>query len=145
MNGSAAYVSNDKKLFLNDLQDLHGAGLDTDAAGNALGCGSLGLQHHDLHGAGLHALAAGNTLLLVDHVHAGLGILGDGIMLAGTHALAALDTGIDLGSAVLACHDLDAGQIGIEFLIESLRASLDALQAGHALLAFFDSQFLHGY
>ena len=132
-------------LLLDDLQDLHGAGFDTNAAGNALGSGSFDLLDHDLHGAGLHALAAGDTLLLVDHVHTGLGILGNGLMLADTHTLAALNADHGLGSALLVGYDLDAGQIGIEFLIKSLRASLNTLQAGHALLALFDSQFLHGF
>ena len=129
-------------LLLHDLQDLHGAGLYTNAAGNALGSRILGLHYHDLHGAGLHALAAGNTQLLIDHVHAGLGVLGDGALLAGTHALAALDTGVGLCALTL-CNDLDAAQIRIEFLIESGGASTDALQAGHALNIFIYRQLLH--
>ena len=126
--------SPDKGLFLllHDFQHFHGAGLDTDAAGNALGSRCFGLQNHDMHGAGLHALAAAHTLLLVDHVHAGLGILGDGIMLAGAHALAALDAGIGLCNVTLG-NNLNAAQAGIEFLIESFGAGLDTLQTCHTL------------
>jgi hypothetical protein len=130
------------KLLLDDFQDLHGASLDTDAAGNALGGRCFRLQDHDLHGAGFHALAAGNALLLVDHVDTGLGVLGDGLMLASLHALAALNADHGLGSIAL-CSDLNAGQIGIEFLIKCLRASLNALQASHALGIFLNSQLFH--
>jgi len=132
-------------LLFNDFQDLHGAGFDADAASDALGGGRFGFKNHNLHGAGFHALTAAHTLLLIDHVHASLGILGDGFMLAGAHALAALNASHGLSLALLSCDDLNAGQIGIELFIKSFRASLDTLQAGHALLAFFDSQFLHGY
>ena len=127
-------------LLFYDLQHFHGAGLDTDAAGDALGSGVL--QAHDLHGADLHALAAADALLLVDHVHAGLGVLGDGLVLAGAHALAALDANVGLGSIALS-NDLDAGQVGIKFLIESLGAGLDALQAGHTFSGFINSELLH--
>ena len=89
-------------------------------------------MYHDLHRAGSHTSTATNTQLLVDHVHAGLGILGDGAMLAGAHALAALDADIGLCFAVLAGNDLDAGIDGIGFLIERFGASLSALQASHA-------------
>jgi hypothetical protein len=136
---AALYVG---KLLLHDLQNLHGACLDADTAGDALGSGILGLQDHDLHGAGLDTLAAADALLLVDHVDAGLGILGDGFMLTGLHALAALDAGHRLGSVALR-NDLNAGQIGIEFLVECLGASLNALQASHALGVFLNSQLFH--
>ena len=129
-------------LLLHDLQHFHGAGLDADAAGNALGGGAFGLQHHDLHGAGFHALPAADALLLVDHVNAGLGILSDGLMLAGAHALATLDAGHRLGTAALG-NNLDAGQILIEFLIERLGAGLNALQAGHTLGIFLNNELLH--
>ena len=130
------------QLLFDDLQDLHGAGLDADTAGDALGCRALGLQDHDLHGAGLDALAAANTGLLVDHVHAGLGVLGDGAVLTGLHALAALDA--DHGLCVVALgSDLDAAQIGIKLLVESGGASLNTLQASHALFALLNSQLLH--
>jgi len=95
-----------------------------------------------VHGAGFDTLAAADALLLVDHVNAGLGVLGNGLVLAGTHALAALDANIGLGSAGLV-HDLDAAQGDIIYLIKSLRTGLDALQAGHALLALFNSELLH--
>ena len=88
-------------LLLNDLQDFHGAGLDTDATGDALGHRVALLVDHDLHGADLHALAAADAELLVDHVHTGLGILGDGTGFAHLSALTALNTGHWLCSAVL--------------------------------------------
>ena len=37
-------------------------------------------MYHNLHGAGFHALAALDAQLLVDHVNAGLGVLGDGLV-----------------------------------------------------------------
>ena len=129
-------------LLFDDLQDLHGASLDTDAAGDALGNRILILLDHDLEGAGFLALAAANAQLLVDHVHTGLGVLGDGTVLTGLHTLAALDADHGLGTGTLG-NDLDAGQIGIEFLVECLGAGLDALQAGHTLSIFIDSQLLH--
>ena len=49
------------KLLLNDLQDLHGASLDTDTAGDALGSRILRLENHNLHGANLDTLAAAIT------------------------------------------------------------------------------------
>jgi hypothetical protein len=64
-------------------------------------------------------------------------------MLTSLHALAALDTSHGLSSTILAGNDLDAGQILIKFLIECLGASLDALQAGHALHIFLNSELLH--
>jgi hypothetical protein len=130
------------KLLLDDFQDLHRAGLDTNAAGDALGGGIFRLQDHDLHGAGLDTLAAGNTLLLVDHVNTGLGILGDSLMLTGLHALTALDANHGLGSSTLG-NDLDAGQIGVKFLVERLRASLDTLQASHTFSILINSELLH--
>ena len=129
-------------LLLYDLQDLHGAGLDTDAAGDALGSGRLGLQDHNVHGAGLNALAAADTVLLVDHVDTGLGILGNGLVLAGTHALAALDAGAGLGLTVL-CNDLDAAEGLVSFLVESLGAGTGTLQACHTLSTLLNRQFLH--
>ena len=132
------------KLLFDDLQDLHGACLCADTAGNALGCRTLSLHDHNLHGAGLDTLATTNTQLLVDHVDAGLGILSDSAVLTDLHALAALDA--DVGLCIVAlCNDLDAGQIGIKLLVESGGAGLDTLQASHALLALLDSQLLHIY
>ena len=131
-----------KVLFFHDLQDLHGAGLDADAAGDALGGGILGLEDHDLHGAGLNTGAAGYAQLLVDHVNAGLGILGDGAMLTGLHALAALDAGHGLGTGALS-HDLDAAVIRMELLVEGLGASLHALKTCHALRTLFNHKLLH--
>ena len=129
-------------LVFDDLQDLHGTSLGTDAAGDALGSGTLIGHNHDLHGAGFDTLAAADALLLVDHVDAGLGILSDGLMLTGTHALTALDADIGLCSTVL-LHDLDAAQSNIINLIESLRTGLDTLQASHAFCALLNSELLH--
>jgi len=131
------------ELLLHDLQDFHGAGLDTNAAGDALGNGVTFFMDHDLHGADLNALAAANAQLLIDHVHAGLGILGDGTVLTSLHALAALDADIGLGTAILAGNDLNAGIVRMELLIKGFGASLNALQAGHALYIFLNSELLH--
>ena len=129
-------------LLFYDFQNLHGAGLDTDAAGNALGCRALRLQDHDLHGADLDALAAADTVLLADHIDTGLGVLGDGIVLTGLHALSALDADLGLGIIALS-HDADAAQILIELLIESGGTSLNALQTCHAGFIFLNSELLH--
>ena len=88
-------------LLFNDLQDLHGAGLDADATGDTLGSGALRLQDHNVHGTSLNTGAAADTQLLVDHVHTGLGVLGNGTMLAGAHALTTLNTHIGLGGIAL--------------------------------------------
>ena len=130
------------QLLFHDLQDLHGANLDTDAACDALGNGVLLLLDHNLHGADLNTLAAGNAQLLVDHVNAGLCILGDGTVLTDLHALAALNADIGLCSIALG-NDLDAAQIRIKFLIESVGTCTDALQACHALLILLNSELLH--
>ena len=135
-------LQSDSELLLDDLQNLHGACLDADTASDALGSGVAFLQDHDLHGTNFHTLAAGNALLLVDHVHAGLGILRDCLMLANLHALAALDADIGLSACALG-NDLDAAQIRIELLVESSRTSLDALQTCHALGTLFNSELLH--
>ena len=139
---AAAAFSVKTQLLLDDLQDLHGAGLDADAAGDALGSGAVLGHNHDLHGADLDTLAAGNALLLVDHVNAGLGILGDGFAFANAHALTALDTNIGLCGTVL-IHNLDAGQSDIVYLIKSLGTGLDTLQASHAFCALLNSELLH--
>ena len=137
---SCLFLNN--QLLLDDLQDLHGASLDTDAAGQALGGRTLLGQNHNLHGAGLNALTAADALLLVDHVNTGLGVLSDGFMLAGTHALAALDTDVGLGSASL-LNNLDAAEGHVVHLIKSLGTSLDTLQASHAFCALLNSELLH--
>ena len=129
-------------LLLDDLQDLHGAGLDADAAGDALGSGSALVVDHELEGAGLDALAAAVAKLLVDHVDTGLGVLGDGTGLTGLGTQTALGADLGLGSA-LALHDLDAGLGDVVDLVESLGASLDTLQAGHALGTLLDGKLLH--
>ena len=94
-------------------------------------------MYHDLHGADLNTLAALHAQLLVDHVNAGLGVLGDGAMLTGLHALAALDADHGLGFAVLAGNHLNAAQIRMELFVECVGASTNTLQASHALYTFF--------
>ena len=95
-----------------------------------------------MEGADLGALAAAGTQLLVNHVHAGLGILGDGTSLTGLGTLAALDADIGLCGTVFV-HDLDAGFVLVELLVESGGAGTDALQACHAGGTLFDAQFFH--
>ena len=95
-----------------------------------------------MHGAGFDALAAADTLLLVDHVHAGLGILSDGFVLTCLHALAALDANIGLCAGALG-NDLDAAQGDIIHLIESFRASLNTLQTSHTFTILFNNELLH--
>ena len=130
------------KLLLHDLQQLHGANLGTNATGNALGSGLFRLLHHNLHGAGLNALSAANAELFVDHIHAGLGILGDSAMLAGSHTLTALDAGHGLCTGTLG-YDLDTGQILMELLIEGCGTSTNTLQASHTFYILLNSKFLH--
>ena len=130
------------ELLFDDLQDFHGAGLDADTAGNALGNRIICLVNHDLGGAGFRTLAAAGAELLVDHVHTGLGVLGDGIVLTGFHTLAALNTGHRLSTGTLG-NDLNAGKVRIKLLIESLGAGLNTLQAGHALSRFIDGELFH--
>ena len=132
-----------EKSALGDLQDLHGAYLNADTAGDALGSGShAGLAYHDPEGAGSLTLATADTELLVDHVNAGLGILGDSTLITSRCALAALDAG---HGTDLACtlYDLYAGLVLMEFLVESLGAGTDALQASHALGTFFHCKLFH--
>ena len=139
---AAAAFSGKMQLLFDDLQDFHGAGLDTDAAGDALGSGAVLGHDHNLHGADFHALAAGNALLLVDHVNAGLGVLSDGLVLTDLHALAALDADIGLGSTVL-LNDVDAAEGDVIYLIKGLGTGLDTLQASHAFCALLNSELLH--
>ena len=129
-------------LLFDDLQDLHGASLHADAAGNALGSGAAFLLHHNLHGADLNAFAAGGAKLLIDHINAGLRILGDCTSLTDLGALAALDAGHGLGSAVL-IYDLDAAQVLMEFLIKGFGASPDTLKASHTFNIFLNGKLLH--
>ena len=130
------------ELLLDDLQDLHGASLDTDAAGDTLSGRTVFGSDHNLHGANLNALAAGGTELLVDHVNTGLGILGDSTSLTDLCALTALDADHRLCFALL-LYDLDAGQILMELLIESGGTCVNTLQACHALAALFNTKLLH--
>ena len=130
-------------LLFDDFQHFHGASLYANAAGDTLGNRHFGLMDHDLHGANLDALTATDTVLLVDHVNAGLGVLGNGLMLTGLHALTALDADIGLSAAILASHDLDAGIVGVKFLVKSFGTSLYTLQASHTLYIFLNSELLH--
>ena len=132
-----------KCLLFDDLQHFHGASLHADAAGNTLGGSAFFCHNHDLHGAGFHALAALDAQLLVDHVHAGLGVLGDGAGFADLGALTALDADVGLGFAVLAFDDLDAAQGDIIGLIECFGAGLNTLQASHTSFIFLNSELLH--
>ena len=141
--GSQTAALSNMYLLLDDLQNFHGASLDTDAAGDALGDGIAFLVNHDLHGAHGNTGAAADTELLVDHVHTGLGILGDSAMLTSLHALTALDAGIDLGCAVLTLNDLDCGIIGTGLLIESLSTGLHALQTCHTFHVLLCNELLH--
>ena len=129
-------------LLFDDLQDLHGASLDTDATSNALGSGTVFGSYHNLHGANLNTLAAGGAELLVDHVDTGLSILSDSTSLTDLSTLATLDTDHGLCLALL-LYDLDAGQILVELLIESGGTCVNALQTCHALSALFNSKLLH--
>ena len=129
-------------LLFDDLQYFHGADLSADAASDALGSIAAFLLHHNLHGADLDALTAGGTQLLVDHINAGLGILGDCSSLTDLSALAALDAGHGLCSAIL-IHNADAAQILMEFLIKGFGASANALQASHTFYIFLNGKLLH--
>ena len=95
-----------------------------------------------MHGARLYALAAANTFLLVDHVHAGFGILGNRLVFSGAHTLAALDAGLGFCTGSL-CYNPNAGQGFVKFLVECFRAGTDTLQAGHAFSIFFYSELFH--
>ena len=99
-------------------------------------------MYHDLHGADLDALTAADTVLLADHVNAGLGVLRDGTGLADLFALTALDAGHGLGASALS-HDLDAGQVFVELLEEGSGTGTNALQASHTFHIFLNSELLH--
>ena len=128
------------KLFFDDFQHFHGAGLDTNAAGDALGNRAVFLMYHNLHGANFHTLTATNTFLLIDHINAGLGILGNRLMLTSLHALATLDANHRLCTGALG-NDLQCAQIGMEFLIECVGASVNTSQAGHTLYIFLCNKY----
>jgi hypothetical protein len=63
-------------------------------------------------------------------------------MLADLHALTALNTDIGLCCGTLG-YDLDARQVGIKLLVESIGASTNTLQASHTLRILFNSELLH--
>ena len=85
-------------------------------------------------GTGFLALAAADAELLVDHVHARLGVLGDRTMLAGRRALAALHAGHRTDLAAPLRSTICTQDFGrMEFLVKRLGAGTHALQAGHAL------------
>ena len=129
-------------LLFYDFQNFHGASLDTNAAGNALGGRTVFGSHHNLHGANLNALTAGGAELLIDHVDTGLSVLSDSTSLTDLRALATLDADHRLCLALL-LHDLDAGQILMELLIKSSGTSIDTLQASHALCTLLNNKLLH--
>ena len=129
-------------LLFYDLQNFHRADLRANTAGDTLRGGAAFLLHHNLHGTDLDALTAGGTQLLVDHINAGLGILGDCASLTDLSALAALDAGHGLCSAIL-INNADAAQILMEFLIKGFGASANALQASHTFRTLFNHKLLH--
>ena len=129
-------------LLFYDFENLHGASLHADTAGDTLGGGAFAGCDHDLHGADLYTLAARSAELLIDHVDTGLGVLRNSTGLTDLGTFAALNTGHGLCAATL-CHDTDAGQIFIEFLVESSGARTHTLQASHALGTLLNSQLLH--
>ena len=131
-----------QKLLLNDLQDLHGASLGADTAGDTLACSATFRKDNDLGRTSLSTLAAGCTQLLVDHIYTGLGILGDRTAFTSLHTQTALNADHGLRT-VLALHDMDAGKIGMECLIESLGAGFNASQASHTFHIFLNSQLFH--
>ena len=99
-------------------------------------------MYHHLGGADLHTLAAADAVFLVNHINAGFRVLGDCIMLAGLHALAALDAHIGLCPGPLG-NNLNAAVGGIKLLVECNGAGADTLQASHALGIFFYRELLH--
>ena len=102
---------------LNNLKQLHRAGLCTDAAGDALGrWGAVLGFDNQMERAGLNALATAGAELLVDHVYT-LRILGDGTGLAGLGTLAALHAHHGL-YFTLHLNDLDAGFRRIRYLVK---------------------------
>ena len=117
-------------------------GYDADTASNTFCCGVLRLQDHYLHGAHFNTLATADTVLFIDHIDTGLGVLCNCFVLTDLHALAALDTSHRLCTGTL-CDDLDAAKIRIELLIKSNRTSAYALQASHTFGILLDSEFLH--
>ena len=99
-------------------------------------------MNHDLGGANFHALATANTLLLVDHVDAGLGILGNCLMLTSLHALAALDTDAGLSAGTLR-QNADTGQFLVKILVEGDGTGTDTFQTCHTFRIFLNSELLH--
>ena len=129
-------------LLFYDFQNFHGASLDANTTGDAL-CGrTFRRLDHNLHGANLNALATRGTQLLIDHVHTGLGILGDGAGFANLFALTALDTGHGFRTGTLG-NDLNARQVFIEFFEECSGTGTNALQAGHTFHILFDGKLFH--
>ena len=129
-------------LFFHDFQNFHGASLYADTAGNALRRRTLSRGNHDLHGAGFHTLTAGGAKLLIDHVHTGLGILGDSASLTDLHALTTLDAGHRLCTGTLGNY-LNAAKVLIKLLKKCIGASADTFQAGHTFNVLFHRKLLH--
>ena len=136
------YITETGRLLFDDLQNFHGACLHTDTTCQALAGGTLSRGDHDLHGADLHTLTTGGAELLIDHVHAGLGVLRNSTGLTDLHALAALNAGHGLCAGTLG-NNADAGQILVKLLVECSRTSTDALQASHALNILLNRQSFH--
>jgi hypothetical protein len=139
---SSRYSTAFRDLLFHDLQHFHRACLHANSAGDALGGSTLCGRNHYLHGAYFHTLAAGSAELLVDHVHAGLGILGNSAGLTSSGALAALDAGHGLGTAILG-NNTDTRKIFIKCLMERGRTGADTFQTGHAGHVLFYSELLH--
>ena len=130
-----------EKLLLDDLQQIHRAGLGADAAGDALGGGVA--EGHHLHGTDFDALAAGGAELFVNHVNAGFGVLGDGVVGTGAGALAALYAGLDLRLAVVV-HDADAALVLVKHLVEGFGTRSHTGQTRHTGYALLDGYLFHG-
>ena len=140
--GNQTMVALQRILLLNDLQKLHGACLNANAAGDTLAGRTFSGGNHNLHGAYLCALAAGGAKLLVDHVHTGLGVLRNSTGLANLHALATLDASHGL-SLVSFRYNTDAGKIFIKLFVESRGTCANAFQAGHTLNILLYGKSLH--
>lgn len=133
------------KAASNDLENAHRTCSDADAAGNAfrhllrlLGVGD------DVHRTYLTAVTATGTELLVDDEDTGLRILCDGLVRAGAHALAALETHFQNRVAVCVSFQTDAGHFGVEAVIKSVCAGKFTAVTSHTgLLIGTNHSFFH--
>ena len=119
-------------LAFDDFENIHGASLYAEAAGDALSSGVF--VNNDLEGADFSTLAAANAELLINNVNA-LSVLLDRACFTNLSALTALDADHGLGFAVL-FDNLDSGLIGIKYLIVSFGTCTDASEASHASCFF---------